>query len=411
MKINPLQLLKVYLIFSEKKKFFVGRLALKDQQIWFEYDKEFLQENLEISPFKLPLGPKPLSSKEQIFSGLHGVFNDSLPDSWGQLLVDRKLRNSGIDPGNLSALDRLSIVAQHGMGALSYEPEQTIYDYKHEKLDLDNLYKSSLEILQDSRSESIDELFSFSGSIGGARPKITVLVNKDRKKILHSRTEKIKHNDYEHWLIKFSANQDLSDLGLIEYAYSLMAKKANIEMSDTYLFNTKKSNYFGTKRFDRNGDKRLHIHSSSGLLHSDYRYPSLDYENLFKATLLLTKDANELSKLYRITVFNVLAHNRDDHSKNFSFLMDEQGTWKLSPAYDLTYSNGPGGEHSMMVCGEGKNPGIEELTKLAKKFSIKNYQEIIEATKDAVSQWKNIGKDIGVSKDSIKLISGKLLYN
>ncbi len=407
MKFNTIKLLKVYLEFSKDKKLFLGRLAIKDQQIWFEYDKEFLEENLAISPFKLPLTLNPTHSKEPIFNGLYGVFNDSLPDTWGQLLVDRKLRNSGVDPGNLSALDRLSIVGNHAMGALCYEPEQLLSDYKSSKLDLDNLYKSSVEILKDSKSESIDELFLFGSSLGGARPKVTVLVSKDRKQISHSLEPQTAANTYEHWLIKFSAKQDWTDLGLIEYAYSIMAQKAGIEMAETHLFSNKKSEmfYFGTKRFDRDGDRRLHMHTVSGLLHADHRYPSLDYENLLKAALLLTKNSNEVSKLYRIAVFNVLAHNRDDHSKNFSFLMDDQGTWKAAPAYDLTYSHGPGGEHSMMICGEGKNPGIKELTQLAKKFSIRNYQEIIGATKEVISGWKDIAKDIGITKDSIKLIN------
>ncbi len=403
------KLLNVYLNFSKESFLFVGRLAIKDQKIWFEYDTDFTKSNLAISPFKLPLQAGVNFSKDIVFEGLYGAFNDSLPDAWGRLLIDRKLRKLNIEPNAISPLDRLSLIGDHGFGALVYKPEQNFDNQNFTDLDinLDNLYSDSLKILEGKANDSIDEMLSFSGSAGGARPKINILFDKNKKEIFHPQYNL--ENNYEQWLIKFSANQDLNDLGVIEYAYSSMAKKAGIEMTDTYLFSTKKNaGYFGTKRFDKEGLNRLHAHTASGLLHADHRYPSLDYENLLKTTLVLTKDINEVTKVYRLAVFNVLAYNRDDHAKNFSFLMDDKGVWKFAPAYDLTFSYGPGGEHSMMVCGEGKNPGNKEFTELARKFEIKNHKEIIETTKEAVSQWKSIAKSCNVSSDSIKLIGNKL---
>jgi serine/threonine-protein kinase HipA len=179
-------------------------------------------------------------------------------------------------------------------------------------------------------------------------------------------------------------------------------------MMEAHLFPAKKgAGYFATKRFDRTeSGERLHMHTACGLLHSDFRVPSLDYQDLIKATMILTRDIREAQKMYRLAVFNALSHNRDDHAKNFSFLMDASGAWKMAPAYDLTFSSGPGGEQSTMVMGEGKNPGIEHLLKLAEvtDLSRADAQRIIDETVTALLQWKELAKSCGVSKASIKRI-------
>lgn len=163
-------------------------------------------------------------------------------------------------------------------------------------------------------------------------------------------------DEFEPWLVKFPNVKDGLDAGAIEYIYALMAVRAGIDMMEVHLFPAQKGGgYFATKRFDRKGKKRLHIHSACGLLHSDFRTPSLDYEDLMALTMILTRDVREVEKMFRWAVFNVLAYNRDDHGKNFSFLMDVSGQWRLSPAYDLTFSSGPQGEQSTTVMGEGKH--------------------------------------------------------
>ena len=212
-------------------------------------------------------------------------------------------------------------------------------------------------------------------------------------------------------MVKFPNSQDGIDAGAIEYVYALMAKEAGITMPDVHLFPAQRgSGYFAIKRFDRDGDKRYHMHTACGLLHSDFRTPSLDYEDLIALTGMLTRDVREVEKLYQLAVFNVLAHNRDDHSKNFSYLMDSQGGWKLSPAYDLTFSSGPRGEQSMMVMGEGKNPDTSHLLKLADEAKIKKDRalEIIESTKSSLSKWSELAKQYGVNDTNIQLIQSKI---
>ncbi len=178
-------------------------------------------------------------------------------------------------------------------------------------------------------------------------------------------------------------------------------------MPDVHLFHSEKGpGYFGVKRFDRHGNNRLHTHTASGLLHSDFRTPALDYEDLLNLTAALTTDMREVEKLYRLAVFNVLAHNRDDHAKNFSFLMDESSAWKLAPGYDLTFSSGPNGEQSTMIMGEGRNPGTSHLRELglAAKLSKTLIEEIIDRTKDSISRWKDRAKEHQVDPSSIKLV-------
>jgi serine/threonine-protein kinase HipA len=209
-------------------------------------------------------------------------------------------------------------------------------------------------------------------------------------------------------MIKFPSSQDARDAGAIEYAYSLMAKYAGVEMPETHLFSTKRNKYFGTKRFDRDGDARIHMHSLGGLIHADHRSPSLDYDMVLRVTLALTRNIQEAEKVYALACFNVLAHNRDDHVKNFSFLLDARNEWIFAPAYDLTFSYGPGGEQSMLVMGEGRNPGTAQLQALGKQHGIKNAQEILAKVRTAVANWHRYAEQAGVSRKSTKEIADKI---
>lgn len=232
----------------------------------------------------------------------------------------------------------------------------------NDTINLDQLATQAGEVLKGSSEDVIQELLALNGSSAGARPKALIGVDKDHKNISHG--AKQLEQGFEPWLVKFPNSQDGPDAGAIEYVYALMAKEAGVSMPEVHLFPSQKgSGYFAVKRFDRNGTRRYHMHTAAGLLHSDFRTPSLDYEDLLNLTAVLTKDVREVEKMYRLAVFNVLAHNRDDHAKNFSFLMDETGEWKLSPAYDLTFSSGPNGEQSTMVMGQGRNPTRKNLIK------------------------------------------------
>lgn len=383
----------------------VGRLAERNGIIYFEYDEEFSQNGVEISPFKLPLRNGVVELPSDPFEGLAGVFSDSLPDGWGRLLFDRMMRSQGISPSEISSLDHLTYVGLNGMGALVYEPDSsppTIQEF----IDLDHLATQTEKILEGASGEIITELLALNGSSAGARPKALIGVDQDRKNISYGVNQL--NDGFEHWLVKFPNSQDGTDSGAIEYVYALMAKEAGLYFPDVHLFSSQKGNgFFGVKRFDRDENKRFHMHTVSGLIHSNFRFPSLDYEDLLSLTMALTKDIREVEKMFRLAVFNVLAHNRDDHAKNFSFLMNEFGEWKLSPAYDLTFSNGPGGEQSTMVVGEGRNITIKHLAKLGldAKISKELIDQIIEQTRNALSKWTFLANEYGISKSNIELIN------
>lgn len=385
----------------------VGRLALHLGQILFEYTPEFLERGLNISPFYLPLRGGVQAGKALLFEGLPGVFNDSLPDGWGRLLLDRAVMARGIPHQQLTPLDRLAHVGSNGMGALIYQPEIHEPSGASNVLDLDQLDEETKEVLGGEAPEVIDKLLELGGSSAGARPK--VLVNFNRSSNALSKEEQPENTKGEPWMIKFASGTDQSDIGNIEYAYALMAKSAGVELPETHLFKGKAHRaYFGVRRFDRKGTSRAHVHTASGLLNADHRIPSLDYENLFRGMLALNPDIREVVKLFRLACFNVLAHNRDDHSKNFSFLMSASGEWSFAPAYDLTFSYGPGGEHSALVMGEGKKPGRSHLDKLAKKFQLKNAKEIMDQVMQAASQWANFAEQAEVGSDSKRAIARKI---
>lgn len=336
----------------------VGTLAkTPDRLVAFEYDNEWLATGFSISPFSLPLQKKVYLPKFEPFGGLFGVFNDSLPDGWGRLLVDRLLLKNKINPSEIDNLNRLAVVQESGMGALTYNPGHK-FETQEQESDYDKLAQECSKILESQSSDNLDELFKLGGSSGGARPKILIKING------------------EDWIIKFPSSQDPKYIGEQEYKYSLVAKDCGIKISETKLFNSKIcSGYFGIKRFDRENGKKVHMVSVSGLLETSHRLPNLDYNILMKLTLELTKNYQDIEQLYRHLCFNVFAHNRDDHSKNFSFLYDEsKKEWQLSPAYDLTYSSSFNGEHATTINGEGKNPSLEDIINVAKNIGIKEKQ-------------------------------------
>ena len=286
----------------------VGTLAMASgHKVAFQYSEEWLEDGFSISPFSLPLKNQVFVPQKDYFDGLFGVFADSLPDNWGRLLLNRLLRAHKQNPDRLTVLDRLEIVGKSGMGAITYHPERTLE--------------------QTNGNTNLDELAE-----------------------------------------KFPAHVDGKNAGKMEYDYSCCAKKSGITMSETRLFPSEQCDgYFGTKRFDRRidqtGKKRIHMLTAAALLELDFEQPSLDYHSLMKLTKILTRDNTEdIENMFRRMCFNVFAHNRDDHSKNFTYLYDEEkDSWRLSPAYDLTYSSTYYGEHTTTVDGNGRNPGRKEI--------------------------------------------------
>lgn len=407
MNFRPISTLKVRIDFGDGP-LDVGRLAIRERLIYFEYERSFIQRGLEISPLRLPLQPGLKRLDAGPFDGLPGVFNDSLPDGWGRLLFDRALRARRLAPTQASPLDRLAYVGTGGMGALTYEPA-TNPDPADAPIDLDWVAGQALEVLAGQADEVIGELLALNGSSAGARPKAMIGYAPKTGAMTHGRGPL--PEDFEPWLVKFPNAQDGKDAGAIEYVYALMARAAGVEMTQTHLFPARRgAGFFATRRFDRMGQKRLHAHTASGLLHADHRIPSLDYEDLIALTLRITRDVREAVKMFRLAVFNVLGHNRDDHAKNFTWLMDEAGRWSLSPAYDLTFSSGPGGEQTTMVKGEGRAPGETHLLALAAEAGLAPHaaQAIVDQTRQALGQWTRLARQYGVSASSIRLIAERL---
>ncbi|MCF6248162.1 MAG: type II toxin-antitoxin system HipA family toxin [Desulfobacula sp.] len=401
--------LDVYLNFSKKKKRFVGTIAESGNRIFFEYASSFLSNPLELSPYKLPVQPGLHEHKDTRFGPIFGLFDDSLPDGWGLLLMDRFLRKKGKDVERLSVLDRLSFLGKSTMGALVYEPS-----VRHEKtdanVDLKNLAEQSRQILEGETTEVLPQLMKTGGSPGGARPKVLIGIKND--KMISGEADLPK--GFEHWIIKFNSKQDFPDSGAVEYAYSHMAREAGIVMPKTRLFELSPTHrYFGVKRFDRKADKRFHIHTFGNVIHSNFRMPECDYETFLRVVLDLTKNHGDLGRGFRQMVFNVMANNRDDHVKNFSFMLNDQNEWMLSPAYDLMYTNGPGGEHSMSLAGEGIAPGKREIVGLGEKMGLSSAKiiEIIDQVATVVEKWEEFALAADVSKQTKDYIHSRIVKN
>ena len=341
----------------------VGMLLQDKQRIFFEYSPDFLKSGIELSPFKLPLKAGVFEEKSRVFDGLFGLFNDSLPDGWGCLLLDRKLRKLGKSYAGITPLDRLSLIGANPMGALEYEPADGDSDL-YGDIELDSLSGEVDRILDGEESAVLDELLKLNGSSGGARPKIVACVSSDRKQIIHG--GKSVPDGFTPWIIKFSEKHDPQSSGELEYRYSLAAKAAGITMPETHLFPLKDGRgCFGVQRFDRTLKGKVHTHTACGLLHASHRFASLDYENLLKLTWILTRNHADVVEMVRRMIFNIKSGNKDDHSKNFSFLLNSRYQWQLAPAYDLTPSAGINGEQTCMVNGKGCNITDADLIKTA----------------------------------------------
>lgn len=304
----------------------VGRMVLNNENLCaFEYDSQWIRNGFSISPFELPLKSGVFIAKPSPFGGGFGVFDDSLPDGWGMLVLDRFLQSKKIKLADLTILDRLSYVGNTGRGALEFYPDKTVMSND----DFIDFEKTATEIEQILRSDDyfgseIERIYQQGGSPGGARPKVFVKF------------------DGVDWLVKFFAEGDKKNIGNEEYQYSLLAKQCGIEMPQTRLFENK---YFGVQRFDRMKSEKFHVVSASGLLRADYRIPSLDYNNLFVLCKTLTRSEFEMWKLFKVMAFNYLIENKDDHAKNFSFIYRD-GDWHFAPAYDILPSDGINGFHT-----------------------------------------------------------------
>jgi serine/threonine-protein kinase HipA len=394
-KLEHVEQLAIFYEPEPDRRMKVGRLALRRREILFEYDPAFLGSKLELSPFRLRLTPDVVVGESALFDGLMGVFEDSLPDGWGRLLIDRRAAELGLSGGSLTPLDRLTIVGSRSMGALVYEPEIAIDDPAIVKLS--ELAMEADLVLRGAGGADLERLIAVGGSPKGARPKVLVQIAPNGD--VHFGARRIEPG-FTAWLVKFPSTEDDPHSAALEHAYFLMAKAAGIEVPRTRLLNKTKRGpgYFAIERFDRASTTKIHTHTLGGLLHLPHGYPALDYRDLLKVTRQLTRNEAAVAEMFRRACFNVFAHNRDDHSRNFAFLMDARGTWSPSPAYDLTFAHGPGGEHTTLIAGEGRAPGVEHLATLATQANLKtrNTKRIVDEVRAAVGRFKHFADEAGV---------------
>ena len=388
----------------------VGTLAEDpNRTIFFEYAPEWLLDGHSLSPFELPLTPGLKTPRSLMFEGLFGVFDDSLPDGWGRLLMDRFFRSQGVVPAALSPLDRLAYVGVNGMGALEYRPANHGAHEEVHGLDLAAVAAQAERIAAGSEEEVLPALREAAGSSGGSRPKAFVALN-PASGLLASDSLAL-DPVYEHWIVKFRAKEDPRDAGAIEQAYAEMAKAAGIQMHPTRLFRTADGVFFGTRRFDRgSAGTRIHTHTLGGMVNSDFRHPSLDYQDFLETVLAVTRDIRQVKEAFRRAAFNVMAHNRDDHVKNHAFVLTPNGDWQLAPCYDVIHSHGIRGQHNMTVAGKGI-PTVKDLKVLGAEVGLpaKEVDAIIEAVASAVRRWPAFASADGVSSSSQNIISRDFL--
>lgn len=329
----------------------------------FEYDNVWLADGFSISPLELPLKSGLFIAKHTPFYGNFGVFEDSLPDGYGRYLLHRTLMREGIDDKNLTSIDRLSLVGHGGMGALCYEPETHISN-NEELTDFDLLQVKALEVLKEQQDTDAGLLLYNSGNSGGCRPKAIFSDNEG------------------HWLVKFRHTYDPQDMGLQEFHYNEVARRCGIKVPDFKLINGK---YFASRRFDLTSEgERIHTATAGGLLCVSLSEPVLDYSNLLALTGYLTQNPKDVEEMFRRMVFNYLTDNKDDHCKNFSYLVQKDKTgkwrWHLAPAYDLTLcTEGYNGQHATSVNQTG-NPSLKDFIAVATKtkMSEKRCNEIFD---------------------------------
>ena len=362
----------------------LGTLADDGNDVLFQYSAEAITQDLQLSPIRLPLRAAAYPDQQTQYLSMQrvpGLLGDSLPDSWGFHLMNRRLRARGIAPETLSTLDRLAYLGNSTMGALCYQPAaESLNDNKD--LTLAELASEMHALMVDQSHVVLDEIARAGGSPGGARPKALVYFN---PKTGQMSTQAAHVQDAEAWLVKFPASDDEADSCALEALYALIAAECDMGMTQARFFELPSGlTAFATRRFDREGQQRVHVHSLAGMLHADFQIPSLGYEDYFKATRRLTRDERELKTAVQRCVFNVLMNNRDDHARNMAFLLDRNKTWRLAPPYDLTYCPGYKGEHFMDVMGEGRAPGRSHIVQAARAAGLheKDTADIIDRMLD-----------------------------
>jgi len=389
-------------------------------QLNTQFDPQFLKNGLDIAPISLPLeslrqNPNQIwrfnDLPERTFRGLPAFLVDALPDDFGNALVNQYMASKGILPKDVTVLDRLAYTGKRAMGAFEFEPASKDIVKNKSVLEMSNLVevarRALIGNLGGSSEQSLQDLLSVGTSAGGARAKAVIAWNPKTNEVFGGQFDAPPGS--EHWLLKFDGVGEDTELGLsegygrVEYAYYLMAKAAGIQMAESKLFEESGRAHFMTKRFDREGNKKIFYQSLCGLMEMDFKQKGAhDYQQYLRAINALGLGHDILSQAFRRIAFNIMARNCDDHTKNFGFLMDPDGDWKLAPAYDVIYAYNPKGEWTYQhLCGiNGKFDGHTraDLLGLAKQFDIKNAALILDQVQSAVSAWEAVAQEVGVSQ-------------
>ena len=395
-----------------------------------EFYESFANRQLDIAPLTMPLedilrGERIFnfsSNRGKTFKGLPGMLADSLPDDYGNKILDEWFASKGMSISEFTPLDRLCYIGKRGMGALEYEPANNDKALNESsRIEIEQLMELARDVLNQreafqaniqKENKAILDILKVGTSAGGAKPKAIIAFNEKSKEI---RSGQVKAPEgFSYWLLKFDGIEDnkLKDnpvgIGRIEYAYYNMAKDCGIDMSESKLLEEGKFAHFMTKRFDRmdNGEK-LHTQTLCAMAHFD-RDGRYSYEQAFQTMRRLHLSYPEMEQMYRRMVFNVIARNHDDHTKNHSFVMSSKGEWRLAPAYDLCYSYSPSGKwtsmHQMSLNNKRDEFNYSDLVSVAKNTGIRNSNQVIEQIVDTVSHWNKYASDVSVNPLYIKQI-------
>lgn len=401
----------------------------------FEYDKDFVNSGIELSPLRMPLGENiyefPGLADEPFF-GMPGLVADSLPDRFGNAVIEQWLMSLGKSLSDFTAIDRLCYTGKRGMGALEYVPASTEIKDIDENINVREMVKFASDVLAGKESISLkvndnltySQLVQVGSSAGGARAKALMAWNEETNEVRSGQMQL--GPGYDYWLMKFDnvlkngdhGLEDKPEYTLIEYAYYLMAKNAGIMMNECRLYNSEGGHHFMTKRFDRVNGKKLHMQSLGALTHISYQEPGVcGYELAAMYMKELGISYKEIEQFYRRMVFNCLAVNQDDHVKNISFLMDRAGKWMLSPAYDITFSYNPANKwlcaHQMTVNGKTKEIGLTDLLEAGSKMEIKERRckDIISAVGTVVSDFATFAEQAGIKEKTTEYINSIIAAN
>lgn len=402
----------------------------------FQYDDKFLRSGLDVSPVMMPLRNSAgmvyqfQQNRNNCFKGLPGLIADSLPDAFGSQIIYEWFASRGLSDEQITPLDYLCYVGKRAMGALEFQPskeipglDQSTRIYIDELTALaEEVFKNRLEFqsrLQNQDQKTLD-ILKVGTSAGGAKPKAIIAYNESTNEVRSGQV--LAPEGFTYWLLKFDGGvyeehfqitDNPKGIGNIEYAYYLMAKAVGINMMECRLLKEGDSNHFMTKRFDRtDSGEKLHIQTLAGIAHYD-RDQRHAYEQAFRLMRQMQLPYIQQEEFYRRMVFNVVARNHDDHTKNHSFIMDRSGQWRLAPAYDLCYSFNPQGRwtnrHQMSVNGKQDGFTFEDLKTVADRMGIKHGKEIIEKVVDTVSAWEQFAQEAGVTANQVKEIKSNLL--